>query len=104
MGNYRGRLDIVADILNVASHGAKKTEIMYQANLSYKLVTKYLTEVIEACLVRFVRAERCYVLTSKGKEFLERYKKYSTRNRHVEKQLNDVRDKRRILEKLCSTS
>ncbi|MGQ9461394.1 MAG: winged helix-turn-helix domain-containing protein, partial [Candidatus Bathyarchaeaceae archaeon] len=37
MGKYRGRLDIVADILSVVNNndGARKTRIMYQANLSY---------------------------------------------------------------------
>ena len=71
MGSYRTKLDIVADILHVAHQGAKKTEIMYQANLSYKLLVKYLTEIKRACLLDFEGRRRCYVLTSKGKEFLE---------------------------------
>lgn len=104
LGSYRTRLDIVADILHVASkgpRGAKKTQIMYQANLSYKLLTKYLVEIKQAYLIRFEHKGRCYVLTSKGKEFLERYKKYSRRNKHVEKQLDDIRTKRKVLEELC---
>lgn len=104
MGSYRSRLDIIADMLNAASGGAKKTQIMYQANLSYKLLAKYLAEVMEACLVRFERGKRCYVLTSKGREFLERYKEYSRRNKHVERQLNDLQDKRKLLRELCSSS
>lgn len=103
MGSYRGRLDIIADILDVARQGAKKTKIMYHANLSYKLLSKYLTEVIQAYLVRFDRKGRCYVLTSKGREFLERYKEYSRRNKHVEKQLNDLQDKRKSLRELVQT-
>lgn len=102
MGNYRSKLDIVADILRVTSRNAKKTQIMYQANLSYKLLTKYLAEIIEASLVRFERKTQCYVLTSKGREFLERYKDYSKRNRHVERQLNDVHTKKKVLEELIS--
>jgi len=103
LGSYRSKLDIIADILHVARQGAKKTQIMYQANLSYKVFTKYLAEVIEACLIRFERRERCYILTSKGRRFLERYKEYSRRNRHVERQLNDVQIKRKVLEELCSS-
>ena len=102
MGSYRGRLDIVADILRVASQRAKKTQIMYQANLSYKLLNRYLTEIRKAYLVSFERTERCYMLTSKGQEFLEKYKDYSRHNKHVEKSLNDIRVKRKVLEELCS--
>ncbi len=103
MGSYRNRLNIIADILHVVSGEAnKKTQIMYKAILSYKLLTKYLTEVIDACLVRFERKEGCYVITSKGREFLETYKTYSRRNKHLEKTLNDLHDKRKVLEGLCS--
>jgi len=102
LGSYRGRLDIIADILTVVRQRAKKTQIMYQANLSYRLLTRYLTEIRRAYLVRFEREERCFVLTRKGLEFLERYKEYSRRNKHVEKQIDDVHGKRKVLEELCS--
>lgn len=104
MGSYRSRLDIIADVLRVVSQGAKKTQIMYQANLSYKLLTRYLAEVLEVCLVRFEHKEECYVLTHKGKAFLEEYKKYSRSNKRLEKQLNNIDDKRKVLEKLCSNT
>jgi predicted transcriptional regulator len=99
---YRRKLDIIADMLYAASRGAKKTQIMYQANLSYRLLTKYLVEVRKACLINFEREERRYVLTSKGKQFLEVYKEYSRRTKYVEKRLNDVNGKRKVLESLCS--
>jgi len=102
LGTYRRKLDIIADILNVAIPGAKKTQIMYRANLSYRLLTKYLAEVREACLVSFQSRERCYVVTSKGREFLETYKDYSRRNKYAEKHLRDIRTKRKTLEKMCS--
>jgi predicted transcriptional regulator len=101
LGSYRSRLDIIADMLHVASGGAKKTEIMYRANLSYRLLMKYLGEVKRAYLVSFERKRRCYVLTSKGKEFLETYKEYARRNKYVEKGLNDVDGKRKMLEQMC---
>ena len=104
MGTYRSRLEIIADMLHVASGGAKKTEIMYRANLSYKLLMKYLSEVKRAYLVSFERKQRCYMLTSKGKEFLETYKEYARRNKYVEKGLNDVDGKRRMLEQMCRKS
>ena len=99
---YRRKLDIIADVLSVASGGAKKTQIMYRANLSYRLLTKYLVEVRRAYLVSFERGRRCYVLTSKGEQFLELYKEYSRRARYVEKRLDDANGKRKALESLCS--
>lgn len=101
MGNYRGRLDIIADILNVASLDAKKTQIMYQANLSYKVLQKYLTEITDAGLINFESEKKCFALTSKGCMFLEKYKEYSRRSRHVGEQLNEIHNKRRALEELC---
>ncbi|HLE75669.1 MAG TPA: winged helix-turn-helix domain-containing protein [Candidatus Bathyarchaeia archaeon] len=104
MGNYRGRLDIIADILHVASRDSKKTQIMYQANLSYAVLQKYLAEITSASLISFEDKKQCYTLTTKGQEFLDAYQEYSRTNRHVEKRLNDVRTKRSLLEKLCSSS
>lgn len=105
MGSYRSRLDIIADMLRVVSEGgAKKTQIMYQANLSYRLLTRYLAEVINSGLVDFEHGEGCYVLTSKGKEFLEKYKDYMRHNKHVEERLNSLQGKRKVLEELCSSS
>jgi predicted transcriptional regulator len=103
LGNYRGRLDIIADILNVVSGSAKKTQIMYQANLSYKVLQKYLAEVTGASLICFENGERCYILTDKGRAFLDAYEEYSKTNRHMEKRLNDVRTKKNVLIKLCSS-
>jgi predicted transcriptional regulator len=103
LANYRGRLDIIADILHVVSGNAKKTQIMYQANLSYKVLQKYLAEIVEASLINFEDKRRCYILTVKGREFLDAYQEYFKTNRQVEKRVNDVRTKKNILEKLCSS-
>jgi predicted transcriptional regulator len=102
LGNYRGRLDIIADILHVVSGNAKKTQIMYQANLSFRVLQKYLAEIAGASLINFEDERRCYVLTDKGREFLDAYEEYSKTNRQVEKRVNDVRSKKNVLEKLCS--
>lgn len=101
MGNYRGRLDIIADILQVASQDAKKTQIMYGANLSYRLMQRYLNDIIEASLIRFENNNQCYILTSKGQEYLDAYREYSRSNKTIEKRLNDFLSKKKILEDLC---
>ena len=101
MGNYRGRVDIIADILNVASRNAKKTQIMYQANLSYRVMQRYLAEITGAQLVSFENEKQRYSLTEKGRSFLEAYEKYSKTNKHVEKRLSEVATKRKVLDELC---
>jgi len=103
LGSYRSRLDIIADILRAVSQNAKKTQIMYQAKLSYKILTKYLYEVSRASLIIFVEEKQCYQLTDKGQKFLETYRKYSKYNRHVEERLTLIKSQRKILEALCSS-
>jgi len=101
MGSYRDRLQIIADILSIASRRAKKTQIMYQANLSYRLLCRYLREVLDAGLVNFDDGER-YVLTVKGKEFLNKHEEYSKRCRSLEEQFNHVNSEKTALERMCS--
>ncbi len=101
MGNYRDRLDIIADILNVASQEAKKTQIMYQANLSYKVLQRYLAEIVDASLVTFENHNQRYKLTVKGQQYLGAYKEYARCSKNMEKHLNDFSVKRKVLENLC---
>jgi predicted transcriptional regulator len=103
LGRYRDRLQIVADILAITSRGAKKTQVMYQANLSYKLLCKYLDEVLTAGLVSCEDGDS-YVLTVKGKEFLNKYQEYSRHCDSLEEHLNNVNGERDVLEKLCSAA
>jgi len=92
----RGRLEIVADILSVAESGSSKTRIMYQANLSYRLLIRYLDMILKAGLV-YLNDSSEYVTTAKGRDFLEKFRKYSKRVDHV---LGD----RVVLESMCSGS
>ena len=101
MGNYRGRIDIIADILRVAEAQAKKTQIMYRANLSYAIMQKYLAELTAASLVAYTDDTQSYALTEKGREYLVLYKEYSRANKHVEKGLTTAQNKKRVLDRLC---
>jgi predicted transcriptional regulator len=101
--SYRRRLDIIADILSVVTGSAKKTHIMYRANLSYAVLQKYLAEMTSASLISFEDENQCYVLGDKGRAFLDVYEEYSKTNQHLEEGLNAVRTKKSVLEKLCST-
>lgn len=102
IGKHRTRLDIIANILSVVSdnNGLRKTQIMYQAFLSYKLLVQYLNDVIEAGLVR-IGSENCYRITQKGQEFLNKFNDYSDHRGKVEKLLNYVEDKKASLEEMC---
>lgn len=99
LGRYRNRLRIIADILRIASNGAKKTRIMYQANLSYRLLCRYLEDVVNARLVTFEK-EDSYVLTSKGKEFLERFSEYHKQCNQLEERISCVSIVKAELEKM----
>jgi len=101
--NYRDKFDIIADILQIAKKNPKKTRIMYQANLSYKVFKKYLAEIVSAALILYIIDERCYTLTDKGKEFLILYYEYSKVNTLVQKKLKAVQKRRKSLEKLCTS-
>ncbi len=101
MRTYRDRLDIIADVLNVAGRNPRKTQIMYQANLSFSVMQKYLTEVESALLVTFDAENQRFVLTPKGQEFLEAYKSYSKVFQSAEKRQNALAAKRKVLEDLC---
>jgi len=102
MSKYRDRLGIIADILCVVNDndGAKKTRIMYQANLSYKLLMRYLKEVMEMGFVTF-EIKNCYMLTQKGKKFLAKFGEYRKSREKVEVQLNHIEGQRVMLEKMC---
>lgn len=99
MVKYRNRLQIIADILSVVRDGAKKTHIMYQANLSYTLLGRYLTDVLDADLVR-VDDGNNYRLTKRGHDFLERFDNYVKRCGKLEQQLNNVEDEKTVLENM----
>ena len=69
----RNRLDIIADILNAAKMGLRKTRIVYSTNLNFKLANKYLPLLTENGLLEVI--DRDYITTSQGIEFLENYSK-----------------------------
>ena len=69
----RNDLDICADMLLVALDGAKKTEIVYQANLNFTILKKYLRTLIDKGLLLQAADNRHFKTTQKGVEFLKKY-------------------------------
>ena len=67
----RNDLDICADLLNVAQSGAKKTQLVYKANLNFKIIKKYIARLSQ---YGFLEAEKGqYFTTDKGNRFLNQY-------------------------------
>jgi predicted transcriptional regulator len=98
----RRSLDIVRDMLVAASVSVRKTRIMYQTNLNYAQVKKYLHNLIERGLLKH-DGESCYLTTEKGLEFLELYDNYAERCMLIKKQMSQSNKDRLLLEKLCSS-
>jgi len=100
MRKYRSRLEIIADILEIVKDGSKKTHIMFQANLSYRLLCRYLNKVIAAGLVKSdVYSPNYYFLTDKGEEFLKRFREYFERKKGLEKKIELITEEKNALEK-----
>ena len=73
--NNRGKIQIMGDVLGLATSGIKKTHIMYRANLSYEQVHLYLGELIGKRLMAQDLSSNgvIYRTTEKGREFLLYY-------------------------------
>ena len=99
MPKYRSRLEIIADVLEAVGDGAKKTRIMYIANLSYKLLGKYLKKTVEADLLNFNNDH--FEVTEKGRLFLERFKDFSSRYAKLEREREEISFEREVLERMC---
>jgi predicted transcriptional regulator len=72
MGGFiirRSRIDITMDILKVAMHGARKTQIVYQANLNHNLAEKYIGLLTDNELIK--KHEDIFITTEKGRNYQE---------------------------------
>ena len=96
----RGKLDIVREMLSVASVKVRKTRIMYQANLSFVQVERYLQSLLENGLVESFDGA-FYLVTPKGKEFLQMYTEYLTRVRRLGEEAAETEKSRLQLESMC---
>ncbi len=98
----RNSLDIVRDLLSVASIKTRKTRLMYQANLSFVQVEKYVHDLIERGLLSH-DDNSFYLITKKGLEFLRLYDEYIERCKRVKEQARQSERDRLLLERMCSS-
>lgn len=102
MRKYRDKLRIIADILSVIKDGARKTHVMYRANLSYALLCRYLTEVLEAGLIW--SDDEKYRLTHRGIKFLDRFWEYSKSCENLVQQFDTVNNEKTVLENMIANN
>jgi predicted transcriptional regulator len=70
---YRSNIEIIANMLEIAKVGSRKTRIMYLCNLSFDLLQKYLQQLQNLGLIDVTdgaSGDRIYNITPKGQEFL----------------------------------
>lgn len=105
MGKHRTRLKILANILSVVSEnkGVKRTQIMYQAYLSYNLLIRYLTDLTDSRLI-ICKEDKTYSLTEKGEHFLKKFNKYCKNKEIINEQLRNVTHQQLLLNKMCPNS
>ena len=101
-GGNRSSLDIVRDVLSVASVSARKTRIMYQANLSFVQLEKYLGDLLEKGLLDR-DGDSYYLITKKGLEFLKLYDYYVEQLRLIREQENQRLQDKLSLENMFSS-
>lgn len=64
----RDRTEVNADVLKVCRKGATRTQIVYQANLNFKVLVTYLARLMGADLLK--QDGRLYFTTGAGEEFI----------------------------------
>ena len=75
----RSDVEISAEILKVAMNGAKKSHIVYRANLNFDVVKKYLKRLNDAGLINLPSFNgRLFKTISKGKEYINQYENLNT--------------------------
>ncbi len=81
---YRNTLQIIGDILEVAHErgmtGANASNLLTQANLSYKTYQGFVKKLLEGGLLNTVHldSDRAYVLTERGRLYLSKYEEFQS--------------------------
>jgi predicted transcriptional regulator len=71
----RNRYELLADLLRSSKGGARKTNLMFRANLSFVLLNKYLNFLLEKGFLE--SKDGLFFPTRPGLIYLQRYVRYS---------------------------
>ncbi len=83
MVTYRTSMQIVADLLTAAEQsgqeGIKTTSLLTKANLSHSRLSKFVDNLTGAGLINKIEfdGKHTFVLTPKGRQYLESYQQFS---------------------------
>ena len=83
MTNYRNSMQIVSDLLTVTKdsgeEGIKTTRLLSKANISHSRLSKFLENLTGSGLINRIEydGKNTYVITPKGKQYLESYVQFS---------------------------
>ena len=72
----RDKLEIIRSIFLICEDGAKKTEIVYKANLNFKNAEGYLKWLIDREMI--LKEGKFFKITSKGSELLSNLQNTAT--------------------------
>lgn len=88
---YRSRIQIVGDILEIAKDGSRKTRIMYLGNFSFDLLHKYLDLLVNLGLIEVREGEeKVYIATEKGRRFLSDFYELQKHSEIAESKKRDL--------------
>ena len=77
MKRRRDRISILVDMLEVIGDGARKTHIVYKANLNFESCRRYLNALRNAELIDIrVGSPMKWSITEKGRAFLKKYREF----------------------------
>jgi len=90
MGGRRKRTkyEIVHDILDTISPGAKIINVMYKSNLSYEVTRKYLDKLLAKELI--IHKDNLFYLTEKGLMLLEILKQYKQKKEELNQLMQNI--------------
>jgi predicted transcriptional regulator len=70
----RSKEEICAEILAIAERGAKKSHIVFKANLNFKFLDKYLVRLKKSDLITGPSKSNLFSTTEKGIKYLEHFR------------------------------
>jgi len=96
----RSSLEIVRDMLSVATERSRKTRILFDAHLNYRLLEKYLKILLENGLLKTVD-DSYYLITWQGENFLQNYAEYLEMCKKIGEEIKDARKEKLALKNMC---
>ena len=70
----RPKVQIMAEMLGLCREPQSKTHVMYETNLSWEMLQKYLSHLESLGFLEIQQKPRKYVTTQKGLQFVSRWK------------------------------